>query len=169
MTRAARHLLSAMTRAESIVAAVSYALVAGLLLAEVIAREILGAPLLGAGQIAVLAAVVAGFLGLTLATASDSHLKTEAVSRLFPKRCDEAVERLSNLVSAVVYLVLAGFAIRFVGETQAAGDRAAVLLFPLWPVQLVLPYAFLSCTLRHVIRALLPGLAAEDGQAGAAL
>lgn len=168
MRGAAERLLSGMARVEGIVAALSYALVAGLLLADVIAREVLAAPLLGAGQIAVLAAIVAGFLGLSLATAADRHLRTEALSRLLPARWDPVIGRLSDGVSALVYLVLAGFAILFVVRTQAAGDRAAVLLFPLWPVQLVLPYAFLSCGLRHALRALLPGGAA-GGRAGPAI
>lgn len=149
-------LLTFLERTEGVVAAISYGLVAALLIGEVIARELFGATVLGAGQIAVLATIVAAFLGLSLATAADRHLRTEALSRLLPARFDRAVGRVSDTVSAGIYFILASFAIQFVSETLIAGDRAAVLLFPLWPIQLVLPYAFLSCGIRHGLQAILP-------------
>lgn len=143
---------------EGFVATLAYAGVALLLIGDIVAREILGMPVLGAQTIAVLAAIVAGFLGLSLATASGSHLKPEFIDRLFPSSIDRYLDRASDLVSAALFFTIAWFAFRFVGESLAAGDRAAILFFPLWPIQLIMPYTFLSCATRHLLYGIDPDL-----------
>lgn len=151
---------------EGYVAMLAYAGVAALLIADVLMREVFGVPVLGAQSLAVLAAIVAGFLGLSLATAKGMHLRPALFDNLLPARFDRYVERGSDLVAAAFYLSITVFALRFIGESQAAGDKAAVLYFPLWPIQLVMPYAFLSCAIRHAAYALDPELKADRGRHG---
>ncbi|BCH20567.1 hypothetical protein MesoLjLc_03440 [Mesorhizobium sp. L-8-10] len=153
-----RIFLSLLERIEGLVATVAYVIVAVLLIGDIVAREILGIPLLGTQAIAVLAAIVAGFVGLSLATAAGSHLRPEAFDKVLPRRFDSYLERASDLVAAAFYVAIACFAILFVTESRAAGDRIAVLFFPLWPVQLVMPIAFLSCAIRHFFFAIDPKL-----------
>jgi hypothetical protein len=44
-----------------------------------------------------------------------------------------------------------------------AGDRAPVLYFVVWPLQLVIPYAFASAGLKHLAYALQPDLKPVSG------
>ncbi|MCB1407984.1 MAG: TRAP transporter small permease subunit [Rhodobacteraceae bacterium] len=155
---AARRLLTVLETVEGYAATLAYAGVAALLIGDVIAREVFASPILGSQSLAVLAAIVAGFLGLSLATSSGSHLRPEFLDRALPPRFDPFVSRASDLIAAVFYVAIAVFALRFVDQSRVAGDRAAVLYFQLWPIQLVIPYAFISSALRHMTYALYPDL-----------
>ena len=150
--------LSLLERLEGYAAMLAYASVATLLIGDVLAREVIGVPVLGSQSIAVLAAIVAGFLGLSLATAKGIHLRPEVFDHVLPARFDPFLARGSDVVAAAFYMTMTVFALRFVMASHAAGDRAAVLYFPLWPVQLVMPYAFLSCAIRHAAYAANPRL-----------
>ncbi|WP_319824287.1 TRAP transporter small permease [Thalassovita sp.] len=150
--------LSLLERLEGYAAMLAYVSVATLLIGDVLAREVIGVPVLGSQSIAVMAAIVAGFLGLSLATAKGIHLRPEVFDHVLPARFDPLLARGSDIVAAAFYGAMTVFAVRFVMESQAAGDRAAVLYFPLWPVQLVMPYAFLSCAIRHAAYAVNPRL-----------
>ena len=69
-----------------------------------------------------------------------------------------AVDRAGDILAASLYI---GFAIVAVGYVKMGidnGETAAVLSVPLWPVQIVLPYAFLSSALRHFSFAAFPSL-----------
>ena len=154
-------MLSAIVRwlklGESIVATIAYAIVAGLLMADVIGRELFATSFLGAQQIAVYGAIIAGFLGLTLATSDNAHLRPEFMDFVFARH-EALVSRLGDFVSAVFFFAGAWIAITFVGISMESGDRAPVLYFFVWPLQLVIPYAFASSGVKHLIFALEPGL-----------
>lgn len=158
-------LLNALLKLESLVAAVAYSIVGILLMVDVLGREFLGTSLFGAQKMAVYAAIVAGFLGMALATAAGSHLRPAFMDGLIPYGMRQAFSRAGDVVSALVYLALAWVAIGFVAQTMQAGDRAAVLYWTLWPIQLVIPYAFVSCALRHLAFAWRPDLRPEPDTA----
>ena len=143
--------------AEAIVAAVAYAAVASLLMADVIGRELFGQAFLGTQQLAVYAAILAGFLGLTLATSDNSHLRPEFMDFAL-RHWSGPVERLGDALSCLFFLVAAYVAWTFVAISMEAGDRAPVLYFVVWPLQLVIPYAFLSAALKHLAFAARPDL-----------
>jgi len=151
-------LLNALQRIEGAVAALAYATVALLLMADVLGREIFGEGIFGAPKMAVYAAIVAGFLGLALATGAGSHLRPAFLDGVIPDRFDRQVWQAADIVSALVYLGLAWVAIEFVLSTRQSSDRAAVLYWLLWPIQVVMPYAFISCALRHALFAIAPSL-----------
>jgi len=152
---------------ESIVATIAYAVVAGLLMADVIGRELFATSFLGAQQIAVYGAIVAGFLGLTLATSDNAHLRPGFMDFVFAKR-GALVCRIGDLVSATFFFAGAWIAITFVGISMASGDRAPVLYFFVWPLQMVIPYAFISSGLKHLIFAIQPGLKSSGNHEPAA-
>lgn len=142
---------------EAVIATVAYATVAGLLMADVIGRELFSTSFLGADQLAVYGAIVAGFLGLTLATSDNAHLRPEFMDftlRLF----DPLAERFGDVISAAFFFGAAYIAWTFVAVSMEAQDRAPVLYFVVWPLQLVLPYAFASCGVKHLVFALRPDL-----------
>ena len=148
-------------RFESLVAAIAYAGVAGLLLGEIVAREIFSSSIWGSQRIAVFCAIVAGFLGLSLATGSNGHLRPQFADNWFPARMRDGVVRFGDFLSAVTWIVFAVIAAVYVTETYESNEKAAVLYWLLWPLQLVLPYAFASCGVRHFIFGLKPELKPE--------
>jgi TRAP-type C4-dicarboxylate transport system permease small subunit len=144
-------------RTESVVATAAYAVVAILLMVDVVGRELFSTAFLGMQQIAVYGAIVAGFLGLTLATSDNAHLRPEFLDFLAGS-AEKQVKRIGDMISALFYFGATYVALTFVQISMEAGDKAPVLYFVLWPLQLVIPYAFFSAGLKHLIFALKPSL-----------
>ena len=142
---------------ESIVATGAYALVAGLLIVDVVGRELFATSFLGFQQIAVYGAIVAGFLGLTLATSDGSHLRPGFMDFIFRNQ-ERLVWRAADILSSIFFFASAYVAWTFVIISMDSGDRAPVLYFFVWPLQIVLPYAFASCGIKHLVFAIEPQL-----------
>ncbi|HZD25227.1 MAG TPA: TRAP transporter small permease [Alphaproteobacteria bacterium] len=159
--------LTLLFRVEAGIAATAYAVVAGLLLSEIIARDLFASAIWGSLQVAVFAAIVAGFLGLSLATGANTHLRPQFADAWWPEAWRPAVARLGDLVSCLLFAALGVIALLYIRDTFVNGDRAAVLYWPLWPIQLVLPYAFFSSAVRHLVFALRPELKPDPADEGA--
>ncbi|WP_164660228.1 TRAP transporter small permease [Tropicibacter sp. Alg240-R139] len=149
--------LNWLKRSESVVATIAYAVVAILLMVDVVGRELFSTSFLGMQQVAVYGAIVAGFLGLTLATSDNAHLRPEFLD-FIAGPFDRHAVRLGDLLSAAFFFAATHVAVTFVQISYEAGDKAPVLYFALWPLQLVIPYAFFSAGLKHLIFALKPSL-----------
>ncbi|MBL4907174.1 MAG: TRAP transporter small permease [Sneathiella sp.] len=126
------------------------------LLADIIGREVFQHGIWGAPRFAVYAAIIAGFLGMALAAADNSLIRPRLLDFVIPPEMEEGINRLADLVSAILYGGLFYLAVLFVWETYDNGDVAPVLDWPLWPIQLILPYTFLSVSLRYFAHAVLP-------------
>lgn len=142
---------------EAIVATAAYAAVACILMIDVIGRELFATSFLGAQQLAVYGAILAGFLGLTLATSDNAHLRPGFLD-FVTKGHEQVVARAGDLVSALFYLAAAYVAWTFVEVSMEAKDRAPVLYFVVWPLQLIIPYAFASAGVKHLVFAARPDL-----------
>lgn len=154
----AGRLLALLLHVETAMAVLAMLLVAFALGADLIGRELLGNGIFGAQRFAVYATVVAGLLGFALATARNMHLRVKAIDRLTPAGWDGTLERIGSLVSALICLALAWYAFLFVQETFQVGERSMTLQIAIWPIQAVLPYAFVSAAVRHVAFAFRPDL-----------
>lgn len=144
-------------------ATIAYTIVAGLLITDVVGRELFATSFLGAQQIAVYGAIIAGFLGLTLATSDNSHLRPEFLDFVFARH-QQLVQRIGDSVSALFFFAGAYIAATFVGISMGSGDRAPVLYFFVWPLQLVIPYAFTSSGFKHLAFAIEPNLKIKTEQ-----
>jgi TRAP-type C4-dicarboxylate transport system permease small subunit len=156
--------LTILRRVEALVATVAYAIVAGLLMTDVIGRELFRTSFLGADQLAVYGAILAGFLGLTLATSDNAHLRPGFMDFVFAKH-EALIVRVGDAVSALFFVGAAYIAWTFVAVSMEAQDRAPVFYFVVWPLQIIIPYAFLSCAAKHAIFSLRPELKPVAGQA----
>lgn len=152
-----------MKLSESIVATAAYAVVALLLMIDVIGRELFATSFLGMQQIAVYGAIIAGFLGLTLATSDNAHLRPEFMDFVAGQH-EKAVQRFGDFLSALFFFAAAYVAFTFVLISMDAGDKAPVMYFLIWPLQLVLPYAFASAGGKHLIYGLRPDLKPFSGE-----
>lgn len=155
--RILQRFLKALRLIESVVATVAYAAVAALLMIDVVGRELFGQSFLGAQQLAVYGAILAGFMGLTLATSDNSHLRPAFMDFVFARH-ENLVKRIGETFSALFYFAAAWVAWTFVAVSMDAGDRAPVLYFLVWPLQLVIPYALASAGVKHAAFAIRPDL-----------
>lgn len=169
--------LGALTAFESAVAAIAYVIVSTLLIGDVIGREVFSRGTWGADAIswmigqefhtkgifggskaAVFAAIVAGFIGLALASAANAHLRPAFMDGLFRGRASDTVNRVSDVFACLVCCAMAYFAVRLVIQSFDYEEKAAVLYWQLWPIQMVIPYAFFSAAIRYAIFAAWPRL-----------
>jgi TRAP-type C4-dicarboxylate transport system permease small subunit len=152
--------------AEQAVAVAAILACAGALIADLLGREVFGQGLFGAQRAAVHLSFVAGMLGFVLATGKGAHLRVKATDALLPRQWAPGIERLGSLVSAAILGALAWYATRFAHQTLTVGERSVTLGIPIWPLQAVMVYAFVSAGLRHLAYAWAPNLRpAESEQA----
>ena len=86
---------------------------------------------------------------MSLAASDDSQIRPQIFDALVAARFDAFFNRLADLISAFMYGGLALLAGQFVASSYQNSEVAPVLEWPLWPIQLVLPYAFASVMVRY--------------------
>lgn len=146
------------------VAIACLAIMAAVVLADVIGRELVGQGIEGAQKLAVYAFVYAGFLGLPLTTAQGDHLRPRLFDALSARHLSPAaLARMQHLPAALLSFGMAWTGISFVAESIGFNERSPSLDIPVWWVQMVVPWAFASSGLRHLIFALVPSLAPAGG------
>lgn len=151
-------ILDRLHRVEAILASAAYVVVTMLLLGGIVARELFSTSIWGSEKMAVFAAIIAAFLGLTLATAANSHLRPQFTDGWWPEAWQGRVERFGDLLSALLFLGIGVVATSYVMDTYANHDRAMVIYWSLWTIQIIIPYAFYSSALRHLVFAARPDL-----------
>ena len=154
----ARRLLRLLSTIESIAAAIAYVVVAALLIGDVIGREVFGKGIFGATKMAVFAAIASGFIGLALATAANTHLRPAFMDFVFAGPRAAIANRIGDAFSAAFFLFMGWLGVLFVMQSYEYAEKAAVLYWQLWPIQMVIPYAFFSTAIRHGIFAAWPEL-----------
>jgi len=153
-----KKILSLLLKVEGSIAVVAFLLAAGAVLADVIGREIFDQGLWGSQKFAVYAAVTAGFLGIGIATHAGMHIRPRFADNWFPTSFEPALKRIAPAVTAFLFFVFAWYAYEFVKESFEYKQLTPVLDWPMWMIQIVLPYAFLSNGIRNLIYALQPEL-----------
>ncbi|WP_158969781.1 TRAP transporter small permease [Chachezhania sediminis] len=156
-----KNILIWLRRVEGAVAALAFVMAAGAVLSDVVAREIFASSLWGATKFAVFCAAVAGFLGIGLATDNGMHLRPSFADGLVPAGLEPAMARLAPWLTAGFYFAAAWVSYLYVRESYEFGQAAPVLDWPLWIIQVVMPYAFLSNGIRQTIYGIDPRLAPE--------
>ncbi len=151
-------ILDKLLKVEGTVAAIAFLCAATAILADVIGRELFGGGIWGAAKFAVFGTVTAGFLGIGLATHAGMHLRPQFADSWIPARFEPAMQRITPLVTAIIFFFLGVLSFLYVRETFEYGQLAPVLDWPMWIIQLVMPYAFFSNGVRNLIYALQPDL-----------
>ena len=154
----AQAFLRALFRLEAAVAILAFLVISLLLLADVGMRELLGSSIWGAQRIAVYLMIITGFLGLGLAADRGRHLRPRFADRLVPPRLTRAADRAGSVIMFVVFVYFAWLGVDFVRAAYRYGDLAQTIKIPLWLIELIVPYAFLSISLRYLFFALWPAL-----------
>lgn len=155
---AVQKLLKALWSIEATICVIAFSGTALALMADVLAREFFGNGIFGAQRFAVWSNAIAGLLGFALVTAERGHLRPQFADALLPKSLEPHVERIGELVSAAICIGMAWFAARFVISSATLGERGMAIPILVWPIQLVLPWMFISSALRHLAFATWPEL-----------
>ena len=154
----ARRLLRGLWLLEATICVLAFSITAVALMADVLGREFFGNGIFGAQRFAVWSNAIAGLLGFALVTAERGHLRPQFADALCPKALEPHVERIGEVLSALICLGMAWFAVRFVISSATLGERGMAIPILVWPIQLVLPWMFFSSALRHLAFAGWPAL-----------
>lgn len=104
----------------------------------------------------------AGMLGAALVSSKGSHLRPEIADKLWPKKLHPVLKFIEHLLISAFCGYLAYIAARFVSQSLEAGQRNQVTEIPLWILQIVMPYTFISMSLRHLAYSILPSIRPAD-------
>ena len=151
---------------EASLAGVCYAIVALALISDVFAREFFNYSIYGIQRAAVLLVITTAYLGLGLATSKNQHLRPRFTDGWVPGIYQSTVARFGDFLAAIAFAVMGWFALQLVLTSLHWGDRVNVILFPLWMVQWVMPYGFLSAAVRFSIFFLRPDLKPVEQENG---
>lgn len=164
-----QRLLSGWNKVESALALSAFALISFLTIYDVISREVF-APLLyaldmppnalviqGGAKIGVYALILGAFIGLGIATQSGTQIVPRVAFRWVPQRWSQQVNRMSDLFAGVFFLGAATIAVDFVQSSKGSGMLTnAGIRIPVWTIQTIMPFGFLSVSLRYFIFAIWP-------------
>lgn len=155
-------LLSFLRFLEQAVATAAFALMVVVAAADVALREFTGQGLDGAREAAVLLMVVLVLTGFGLATASGRQLRPRFADGLVPQHWQPGLKRVADVLTALIYLLLAIIAAVLVSQSIALGEQTPVLRLPSALIQAALPLAFATGALRHLVFAVHPNLRPVD-------
>lgn len=112
----------------------------------------------GLSRYALYAILVATFAGFAVASATGAHLGSGLGQVPMPAWLSQRREQVGNLLTGLVFVAAAWYALRFVQASFESGARASFLAWPVWPLQAALPLAMASSALRFLCFAAWPGL-----------
>ncbi len=120
-------------------------------LLQIILRNLFASGLLWADELLRHTVLWLGFLGASIATRQQRHLRIDVLARLLPVWCQTWLALLTNLLAALGCLVLFQAAWAFVRDEYAAGS---VLSFGIatWMAQSIVPLGLFIMALRFALR-----------------
>lgn len=158
-----RTLLLHLYRLEAAVAVLAYLIITIALMTDIVSREVFGQAIWGIQKVAVYGAVIAGLIGLGLATAKGKHIRPKFTDAWLPEHWQAAATRIGDLVACLTFLTAAWVSMELVQSSYEFNFLAPVLDWPIWPFQLLLPYTFTSTAIRHAVFTLEPQLRPQEG------
>lgn len=93
-----------------------------------------------------------GFLGASLATKDDRHLRIDTLNKVIPKKFVPVVELLVSFGSIVVCSFLTVAAYNYLLFSQEAGKMVFSGALPEWYLLVILPVGFALITFRYLIK-----------------
>jgi TRAP-type C4-dicarboxylate transport system permease small subunit len=141
--------LDVLTKIEKFIASIFIFALTILVLVDVGAREIAETGIPWAQKSAVYMMIWAGFLGAVLVTHKVEHLRPEVADKLWKGKSKIWSMRIQNLLVFIFCLMMLQASIKYVLESKEFGDENIIINMPMWILQLVIPYCFLSMSLRY--------------------
>src|SRR5262245_39463090 len=167
---AARRMLDVWHRGECWLAVACFGFIAGILILDVLGREFLGpflrliglepgaTGIFASQKLSIYALVIGSFAGIGIATAAGAHIVPAFASGWVPAKWQGAFDRAADVITGLFLVSVTWFGLKLVGSSFKTDLRAPVLDWPVWPIQLAIPFGFLSAAGRYFIYAAWPAL-----------
>lgn len=105
------------------------------------------------------------FLGASLVTGDNKHIKIDLVSGILPRRWLPYRELLLCIVSALISALMLRASLGYIAMEMTSGVNL-FLAVPMWVGQVILPAGFFLLVFRFLFRGLLEAMAILKGGAG---
>ena len=166
---------------EAFLASTFYILVALAIVVDVAAREFFNESIFGIQQIAVYLVIAVAYVGMGLAAGQNKHLRPRFADNWAPASWRLFIERVGDLLAAVLFLFMAVVAFEMVehfikhpdwialrvrapGWSTESGWRIVTHGIPEWTVRWLMAYGFFSTAFRYAVFFIRPDLKpAESG------
>lgn len=142
--------LHSLTQIEKFLASVLVGLLTLFVVLDVGAREIFKTGIPWAQKGAVYMMIWTGFLGAILVTHKVEHLRPEVADKLWKGSLKKVYLRLQNLLIFIFTLTMFYYSYIYISESREFGDRNVIIDMPMWVLQMIIPYTFLSMSLRYL-------------------
>ncbi len=159
----AESLINYLYRFEKAVALLAFAVMTLVIIADVMSRKMIGQGIAGAPRIAVYAMIIAALISFGLASHSGRHLRPRFADNWLPEKWDGMVIRLQESLMSVFCLTFAITAMLVVYDTYQLQETSRMLRIAIWPMQTVMPLAFVIGAVRHGLYALYPDIRPPEG------
>lgn len=153
-----RRALELLQKTERWIAATAFGFMTLLVLADIFLREAFKQSFPVGPKLAIDLMILGGFLGAAITSGKGTHLKAEIASKLWPKSLKPFAETLGEILTAAFCAGMAWLAFKYVSQSFEMGEVGVVTGVPVWISQSILPWAFVSMSVRHLTFALVPSL-----------
>lgn len=142
--------LDYLTKIERTVASLLMVVLTSFVVIDVVAREIFKTGIPWAQKGAVYMMIWAGFLGAILITQKVEHLRPEVADKLWKGKSKGFYLRAHNLMVLIFTAAMTYYSYLYVLESREFGDRNVIIDMPMWALQAIIPYTFLSMSIRYL-------------------
>lgn len=165
------HILHYWHLLERWIAVIAFSLIGALIFADVAGREFVGpvgrflgfdlgsTGVYGASKMSLFLLVIGAFSGLGVSVAAGAQIVPRVAFNWVPKSWNAPVDRIANLLSAIVFFAVANYGTVFVLSSREIGTVMPGLDWPVWIIQSAIPIGFASAGIRYLIFAIWPGTA----------
>lgn len=141
--------LDILTRIEKALASVLVFALTIFVVMDVASRELYKTGIPWAQKGAVYMMIWVGFLGAIIVTHKVEHLRPEIADKLWQGKSKMFYLRAHNFLVFCFASAMAYYSVLYVLESKEFGDRNIIIDLPMWALQAVIPYAFISMSLRY--------------------
>lgn len=149
-------ILEILTRIERFVASILIFILTVFVVMDVAVREILKEGLPWAQKGAVYMMIWAGFIGAIMVTQKVEHLRPEIADKIWKGKLKSFYLRANNFLVFLFTAAMTHYSYKYVMESKEFADRNVIIDMPMWALQAIIPYCFLSMSLRYFYFILFP-------------
>jgi TRAP-type C4-dicarboxylate transport system permease small subunit len=153
--------LSILTKIETILASIFVLFLTIFVIVDVGAREIFSSGIPWTQKSAVYLMIWTGFLGAVLVTQKAEHLRPEIADKIWKGKGAKFYLHVQNLIILIFCVLMAYNSFLYVAESREFADRNIILDIPMWWLQMIIPYAFISMSLRYLYFTFCPPVKKE--------
>lgn len=140
-----------LTKVERFIASLLIFVLTVFVVLDVFSREVMKTGIPWAQKGAVYMMIWAGFIGAILVTQKVEHLRPEVADKFWKgPRLKAFYLRAHNFLVFCFTAAMTYYSFLYVMESKEFGDRNVIIDMAMWLLQVVIPYAFASMSLRYL-------------------